>query len=133
MAPQVVENKMKESVFIEQIMVVGAGRKFVSALIVPAFVHVRKYLKDHYADMQIPESNEELVKVKEVYSLLRKQIDKHNEDFGHVEQVKKFTMLPNEWTIDSGELTPSLKLKRKVLLQKYEQQIEDMYGDGTKE
>jgi len=124
-APQVIENKMKESVFIEQIMVIGANRKFVSALIVPAFVHIRKYLEDHGKPSVA--TNMELIQMDEVKDLLQKQVDKYNANFGHVEQVKKFTLLPNEWTIDSGELTPSLKIRRKIIEQKYKVQIEELY------
>lgn len=126
-APQVVENKMKESIFIEQMMVIGNGRKFVSALIVPSFVQVRKYLREHNAQLSIPESNSELIKLKEVQALIQKQIDKYNPGFSHPEQVKKFALLPDEWTIDSGELTPSLKIKRKVIEQKYTTYIDAIY------
>ncbi|RYZ48739.1 MAG: long-chain fatty acid--CoA ligase, partial [Sphingobacteriales bacterium] len=124
-APQVVENKMKESPFIEQLIVVGPGKKFVSALIVPGFLSVRKYLADH--NITAPESNRDLVRMPEVQDLIQKQIDKYNPGFSHVEQIKKFALLPAEWTIDSGELTPSLKVKRKVIYQKFEKQIEGMY------
>lgn len=126
-APQVVENKMKESPFIEQIMVIGSGRKFVSALIVPGFVHLRGYLKDH--NISAPESNAELIKLPEVQDLIQKQIDKFNPLFSHPEQVKKFALLPAEWTIDGGELTPTIKVKRKVIEQKYAGVIEGIYGE----
>jgi len=125
-APQPIENKMKESLFIEQIMVVGAGRKFTGALIVPAFGHVRSYLKDK--KIAIPEGNEALIMLPEVHQLIRRQLDKYNVDFSHVEQVKKFVLLADEWTIDTGELTPSLKIKRKVIEKKYGDEIEKMYG-----
>jgi long-chain acyl-CoA synthetase len=125
-APQPIENKMKESLFIEQIMVVGAGRKFTGALIVPAFSHVRSYLKEK--KIAVPESNEALISLPEVHQLIRRQLDKYNIDFSHVEQVKKFVLLSDEWTIDTGELTPSLKIKRKVIEKKYGDLIEKMYG-----
>lgn len=125
-APQPIENKMKESVFIEQIMVVGANKKFVSALIVPAFVHVRKYLEEH--GVNASQSNADLVNMNEVRTLIRKQLDKYNVNFGHVEQVKKFVLLPNEWTIDTGELTPSLKIRRKIIEHKYRDKIEALYS-----
>lgn len=128
-APQVVENKMKESVFIEQMIVIGAGRKFVSALIVPAFANVRKWLTDH--GFAAPKSNKELVNVHQVKELLEKQIEKYNPLFSHPEQVKKFTLLPDEWTIDGGELTPTLKLKRKIIEQKYSAEIEAIYADQS--
>lgn len=127
-APQVVENKMKESPFIEQIMVIGSGRKFVSALIVPSVLNIRKYMKDH--DMPAaPDSNEALVKMPEVIDLVQKQVDKFNPLFSHPEQIKKFALLPNEWTIDGGEMTPTIKLKRKVIEQKYAGVIEGIYGE----
>ncbi len=128
-APQAVENKMKESIYIEQMMVVGDGRKFVSALIVPSFIQLRKYLRDNFANITVPENNADLIKLPEATAQLQKQIDKYNPLFSHPEQVKKFALLPDEWTIDTGELTPSLKIKRKVILQKYTKQIEQMYAD----
>ena len=128
-APQVIENKMKESPYIEQMMVVGDGRKFVSALIVPSFVQVRKYLRDAHPNMSVPEKNSDLVKMKEVQEQLQKVVDKYNPQFSHPEQVKKIALLPDEWTIDSGELTPSLKIKRKVINTKYAKDIEGIYSE----
>ena len=128
-APQVIENKMKESPFIEQMMVIGNGRKFVSALIVPSFIQIRKYMRDNFPNNRIPENNNDLIKLKEVTDQLQKQIDKYNPLFSHPEQVKKIALLADEWTIDSGELTPSLKIKRKIIEQKFARQIEDIYKD----
>ncbi len=124
-APQVIENKLKESAFIEQIMVVGADRKFVSALIVPNFLALKKYLKRHHKVQA--STNEEIIAQKEVVALIQEQVEKMNIHFNHVEQVKKCCILPNEWSVDSGELTPSLKIKRKVLLQKFSKEIEELY------
>lgn len=124
-APQPIENKMRESIFIEQIMVLGAGRKFVSALIVPSMMQLRKALQD--AGNTAPDDNAQLIALPAVQQIIRAQLDKYNVQFGHVEQVKKFKLLPHEWTIDSGELTPSLKVKRKVLEAKFEKEIEDLY------
>jgi long-chain acyl-CoA synthetase len=128
-APQVVENKMKESPFIEQMMVVGDGQKFVSALIVPSFAQVRKFMRDNYPDTIVPEKNEELIKMKEVQVQIQKQVDKFNPLFSHPEQVKKIVLLANEWTIDTGELTPSLKIKRKVIMQKYGDRVASIYAE----
>ncbi|RYD54775.1 MAG: long-chain fatty acid--CoA ligase [Sphingobacteriales bacterium] len=124
-APQVIENKMKESMFIEQMIVIGSSRKFVSALIVPAFVHIRKYLSDN--GVNVPEDNRALVQMPEVKELVQKQIDRYNTQFSHPEQIKKFVLLPNEWTIDTGELTPSIKVKRKFIEQRYANEIESLY------
>jgi long-chain acyl-CoA synthetase len=127
-APQVVENKMKESPYIEQMMVVGSGRKFVSALIVPSFVQLRKYIGDQLPQTVLASNNADLIKMPEVQALIQKQIDKYNPLFGHTEQIKKVRLLADEWTIDSGELTPSLKIKRKVIEAKYAKEIEEMYA-----
>ncbi len=128
-APQVMENKMKESIYIEQMMVIGANRKLVGALIVPSFVQLRKYLRDHFPQLSVTDSNDELVTLPEVKAIMQKQIDKYNPLFGHTEQVKKFSLLSHEWTIDSGELTPSLKIKRKAIEQRYAKQVEEIYGE----
>jgi long-chain acyl-CoA synthetase len=127
-APQVVENKMKESPYIEQMMVIGNARKFVSALIVPGFAHVREYLKTNKPNLALPTSNSELVALPQVQELLQKEVDNYNQLFSHPEQVKKIKLLADEWTIDAGELTPSLKIKRKVIEQKYNAQIEEIYA-----
>ena len=68
------------------------------------------------------------MRLPDVHDLLQKQLDKYNPLFGHVEQVKKFALLPHEWTIDGGELTPTIKIKRKVIEQKYSSDIEKMYA-----
>lgn len=124
-APQVIENKMRESPYIEQMMVIGNGRKFVSALIVPSFLQLKKYLKD--TGLPVPDSNEEILKIQEIKSLFDKQLEKYNPQFNHVEQLKRYSLLPKEWTVDSGELTPSLKVKRKTVETKFETLIESMY------
>jgi long-chain acyl-CoA synthetase len=128
-APQAVENRMKESPYIEQMMVVGAGRKFVSALVVPSFMQLRKYMRDNFASSSVPDSNAELIKLPEVIAQVQKQVDKYNAFFSHPEQVKKITLLADEWTIDSGELTPSLKIKRKIIEAKFAKQIEAIYAE----
>jgi len=125
-APQVIENKMKESIYIEQIMVTGAGEKYVGALIVPNYEHLKNYLKQE--GIPIPTTNKEINEIKQVRYLLRNQLNKYNEQFSHVEQVKKFRLLDKEWSIDKGELTPSLKLKRKVIEENYQHLLKEMYG-----
>lgn len=125
-APQVVENKLKESPFIEQLIVLGAGEKFVSTLIVPSFVNLRNWLTNK--DIKPADSDTELIKMPEVIDRIQREIDKYNPLFSHPEQVKRFVLLPTEWTIDSGELTPSLKIKRKVIMAKHEEDIRSIYG-----
>lgn len=128
-APQAIENRMKESPYIEQMMVIGAGRKFVSALIVPSYMQLRKYMRDNFPAMPVPDNNNALIKMPEVIAQVQKQVDRYNALFSHPEQVKKFTLLPDEWTIDTGELTPSLKIKRKIIEQKFSKEIEHLYAE----
>lgn len=123
-APQPIENKMKESPFVEQMMVVGAEQKFVGALIVPSIPNLKEWMRQK----NIPfVTNEDAVNNPEVLKLYKELIDSFNKFFNHVEQIKRFELLPNEWTIDSGELTPTLKLKRKVIMEKYKDAYERIY------
>ncbi len=122
-APQPIENKMRESRFIEQIMVVGEDKKFVAALIVPSVNNIQEWLKDNNI---LPAGD--VLKMPEVLNLFRTTIDDLNKNFNHVEQIKKFELLPHEWTIENGELTPTLKLKRKVILEKYNNEIKRIYN-----
>ena len=109
-APQPMENKFKESRFIEQIIVIGEGEKHPAALIVPAFEYVAEWAKGKGINCG---SNEEIANHPEVIKALQTEVDKYNAHFGKWEQVKKFEVLPNEFSIESGELTPTLKFKRK--------------------
>ncbi len=123
-APQPIENKMKESPFVEQMMIVGAEQKFVGALIVPSIPNLKEWMQHK----GIPFTTiEDAVHNPKVLDLYRELIDSFNKFFNHVEQVKKFELLPHEWTIDSGELTPTLKLKRKVIMEKYKAAVERIY------
>lgn len=125
-APQPIENKMKEARLIEQIMVVGAAQKFTGALIVPAF----NILKEQFAKegKEYP-GNHAVCKDPQVIQQIREAVDKYNSFFNQVEQIKRFELLPAEWTIDGGELTPTLKLKRKVITEKYSEQINNIYHE----
>lgn len=123
-APLPIENKFKESVFIEQIMVIGAGKKFVSALIVPAFPNLIDWAKRNNVEYT---TNEALIQDPRVIEQYQKAVDKYNEFFNHVEQIKKFKLCSKEWSIDTGELTPKLSLKRKVVMEKFHDVIESMY------
>ncbi|MBD3750298.1 MAG: long-chain fatty acid--CoA ligase [Sphingobacteriales bacterium] len=125
-APQVLENKLKESIYIEQIMVVGENRRFPSALIVPNF----EKLLEWAARNNIKETNyKSLIQLKPVYDKIWSEVDRLNEDFGNWEKVKKIALLANEFTIDGGELTPKLSLRRKMILSKYSQIIEQLYTE----
>ena len=124
-APQPIENKMRESRFIEQIMVVGEDKKFVSALIVPSVLNLKDWMNDKGIEFT---SINDAVKNPEVLKFYRSIIDDLNMSFNHVEQIKKFDLLPDEWTIENGELTPTLKLKRKIILEKYSSNINAIYS-----
>lgn len=123
-APQPIENKMKESPFVEQMMVVGAEQKFVGALIVPSIPNLKEWMRQKNLPFV---TNEDAVNNPEVLQLYKELVDSFNKFFNHVEQIKRFELLPNEWTIESGELTPTLKLKRKVILEKYKNAYERIY------
>ena len=124
-APQALENKFKESQFIEQIMVIGENRKFPAALIVPDFVHLKKWCEIH--EIKIG-SNDELISNQQIIDRIMSEVEDYNKNFGHSEQLKKISLLAREWTVDSGELTATLKLKRKIIYDKYILQIEKMYS-----
>jgi long-chain acyl-CoA synthetase len=124
-APLPVENKLKESVYVEQVMVVGSGRKFVGALIVPSFSNLHDWCRKN----NVPQlSNTELIKHPKVLDLFKDLVESFNKYFNHVEQIKKFELLPDEWTIDTGELTPKLSLKRKVVMEKYSDVVDRIYA-----
>jgi long-chain acyl-CoA synthetase len=123
-APSSLENKFKESRFIEQMMVVGDGQKFPGALIVPSFA----FLKSYCEIKGIPyTSDAEIIKNPEIISRFQKEIDTYNESFAQYEKIKKFALLPKLWTVESGELTPTQKVKRKVITAKYMDLIEGFY------
>lgn len=124
--PQPIENKMKENFLIGQIIIVGDQQKFVSALIVPNFNSLKDWCNRHGVNYT---NNTDIVKNPQVIQAYQEAIDKFNPQFNHVEQIKKFTLLPEEWTVDSGELTPSEKMKRKVIMKKYATAIDAMYDN----
>jgi long-chain acyl-CoA synthetase len=134
-APQQVENRLKESDFIDQTMVVGENRKFPAALVVPTFHAVSDYFRKKGVHFR---SNYELVTNPDVNELIGTEIQRLNEHFGHYSQIKKFVLLAEEWSMPGGELTPTLKLKRRQLLTKYANEIESLYieteeGDDASE
>jgi long-chain acyl-CoA synthetase len=125
-APQVIENKVKESPLIEQVMVVGENEKFVSALIVPSFDNLKDWASKNGISFN---AKEELLTNQKVLAEYNAHIEVFNKDFGKVEQVKKFKLLPVEWTIEGGELTPTMKVKRKVVLEKYKDVVAELYNN----
>ncbi|HMG69323.1 MAG TPA: long-chain fatty acid--CoA ligase, partial [Chitinophagaceae bacterium] len=123
-APLPIENKLKESNYIEQIMVVGAEKKYVGALIVPSFSNLKEWCKQHGIVYTSPK---EMTQNPKVIELMKDEVERFNKNFNHVEQIKKFELMDNDWTINGGELTPTLKLKRKVIMEKYRDVIERIY------
>lgn len=126
-APQLLENKYKESVLIEQIMVLGENRKFPSALIVPNFEALEAWCRKKGIATG---SKEEIVKDPQVLEKYNQEIELRSADFGKWEQVKRFVLLTKDWSIETGEFTPKLSLKRKVILEKYKDVIEQIYIDA---
>ncbi|MDR7128485.1 long-chain acyl-CoA synthetase [Algoriphagus sp. 4150] len=125
-APQLMENKFKESTLIDQLMVVGENRNFPAALIVPAF----EGLKDYCKHKGIPyTSDKEMIEKPEIIEKYDRELEQLNKYFAKWEQVKRFSLLTAPWGIESGELTPTMKLKRKVILQKYQAEIELIYQE----
>jgi long-chain acyl-CoA synthetase len=123
-APLPIESKLKESPFVEQVMVVGSERKFVGALIVPAFPNLLEWA---YKQGITEKDPEKLIRLEPVKELYRELVESFNKFFNHVEQVKRFELLSREWSVDSGEMTPKLSVKRKVILEKYRDAIERIY------
>ena len=125
-APQMIENKIKEISLVEQCMVVGENQKFASALIVPSFVK----LKDWYAKQgKTYPGNEQAVKEPEINSIIKTGMEKVNSTLAQYETIKKIEMLSKEWTIEGGELTPKLSLKRKVILEANKNLIGKIYNE----
>lgn len=123
--PQAMENKFKESRFIEQMMVIGENQKFPGALIVPTKAAIVDWAKTHGINADIPYGD--LLCAPEVRGLLQKEVDKYNELYGSWEKIKKFALLEHEFSIETGELTPTLKLKRKIILEKYQSLVDGFY------
>ncbi len=124
-APQALENLFKESRFIEQMAAIGNDRRFVAALIVPSFISLQDWLSQQGVSVQ---TKEEILALPQVQALFQGEVDRYNEQFSKVEQIKKFVLLPEEWSPETGELTPTMKPKRRVINERYEQIIEAMYA-----
>jgi long-chain acyl-CoA synthetase len=123
-APQPIENKLKESMFIEQVMVIGENQKFASALVVPAFTFIKDWCEKKG---QSCSTNEELIMNPEVKKHIQEEIAKVNASLAQFESIKKFELLPREWSIEKGEMTPKLSLKRRVICESNKNLIEKIY------
>jgi long-chain acyl-CoA synthetase len=125
--PQAMENRFKESRFIEQIMVIGEGEKFPAAFVVPNFAFAKEWAHRHGLHFESM-SNDEIIKQSAFIERMDQEIAEINQVFGNWEQVKKIALLPAEFTIDGGELTPTLKLKRKKILEKYQEGYQKIFS-----
>ncbi|MEO5999287.1 MAG: long-chain fatty acid--CoA ligase [Chitinophagaceae bacterium] len=123
-APLPIENRLKESVYVEQVMVVGAEKKYVGALIVPSFSNLKEWLRQEKIQFT---SNEDIIRQPKVLAFYKELVESFNKFFNHVEQIKRFELLPDEWSVESGEMTPKLSLKRKVVMEKYRDSLDRIY------
>jgi long-chain acyl-CoA synthetase len=126
-SPQNIENSLKASRFVEQVALIGDNRKYLAALIVPAFIELESWAKEN--GIQIT-SRKDLIENDKVKALFAKELEENMKDYARVEQIRKFALLEKEWSQDTDELTPTLKLKRRIINQKYKNIIEGMYPAG---
>lgn len=125
-APQPIENDLKASRFIEQVQVIGEGHKYPAALIVPSFVNLTTFFEKEGKKFA---THSDMIKSKEVLDLIQRDVDKVNATLGQTEKIKRFALLGNDWTIDGGELTPKMSIKRKFILDKYSKEVNEIYAD----
>ena len=124
-APQGIENKLKESIFIEQVLVIGENQKYAGALIVPSFANLKDWFKQQNIEFN---SNEEMISQEKTRKIIQDEIIKINNSLAQYETIKKFELLPREWSIDLGEMTPKLSLKRKVITQANKELIDKIFN-----
>lgn len=129
-APQMIENRLKESMFIENAMVIGENEKFASALIVPSFSHIDKWATSKGLSFS---SHDEIINHPEVLSALQREVLEINKTLGQVEEIKRFRLVPDSWSPESGEMSPTLKLKRNHIAKKYADIIEDIFATSRDE
>ena len=123
-SPQLIEDKLKESLFIDQLIVVGENQKFVGALIVPDFTFMKSYCERK----EIPfGSNAEVIANPVIRKRFQKEIEKYNKQFGDTEKIKTWDLLDTEWTLENGEITPTMKLRRPFICEKYDDQIKQLF------
>ena len=125
-APQMIESKLLVDKFIDQICIIADQRKFVSALIIPVYPLLEEYAREH----GIPfENREQLCKDQKINEMMKERIDTLQQQLAHYEQIKRFTLLPHHFSMEKGELTNTLKIKRRVLNQNYAKEIDAMYQE----
>lgn len=124
--PTLLENDLKQSLFIEQVMVIGEGEKMPAAIIQPNFEFIRDWI-DHKEYNDIGKSEKEIANSEKVINRIQKEVDKYNQNFGKWEQIKRFELTEDVWSIDEGQLTPTMKMKRSVIREKYNDLYEKIY------
>ena len=123
-APAAIENIYKQSIYIDQMLVIGEGEKYASALVSPNFEALKNWAKTQ----QITSENKaDLIREKKVLDLYHRIAADFNKTLGSDEKIKRFKLVPDEWNVATGELSPTLKLKRKVLLENYKKMVEDIF------
>lgn len=125
-APQLIENAMKQSLFIEQIMVIGDGEKMPAAFIQPSFDFIQEWAKRK--ELNVGTTHADIASNPDVIARIEKEVEKINEKFGNWEKIKRFELTPEVWSIDGGHLTPTLKLKRKIVMEKYKDLYRKIYN-----
>ncbi|KWW41752.1 MAG: AMP-dependent synthetase and ligase [bacterium F083] len=125
-SPALIEGKFTESPFISMMMVVGENQKFAAALIVPNFENLKTWCEENHIPYT---TNTEMIQNKDVNDRFRKEVDKYNKFFGDFEKVKRFELVDREWTIDEGEVTPSLKIRRKIIAEHFQDLIDGMFAE----
>ncbi len=124
-APQAIENKFKESFYIEQLMVIGEHQKFASAIIHPNLPYLKEWAEEHGLTFS---SNEEMIRDRKVIDMIQKEVNKFNAQLGQVERIKRFKLVADEWTPQSRLMSPTMKLKRKVIEEKYQDLIQEIFS-----
>jgi long-chain acyl-CoA synthetase len=124
-APQIIENKIKTSLFVDQTIVIGEHQKFASALIIPEFEYLREWCKKQ--NIPIGSSNGEIICIPEVQDVIKKEISLINKTLSESERIKRIRLIPDTWSPDTGELSATLKLKRKIIESKYQALVNSIY------
>ncbi len=125
-APQMIESKLLVDKYIDQICIIADQRKFVSALIIPVYSLLEEYAREHHIAF---ENREQLCANKQIYEMMKERIDTLQQQLAHYEQIKRFTLLPHHFSMEKGELTNTLKIKRRVLNENYKREIDEMYAE----
>ena len=125
-APQMIESKLLVDKYIDQIAIIADQRKFVSALIIPEYKLLEDYAVKHHIDFR---DREDLCRNRQIYDMMMERIETLQQQLAHYEQIKRFTLLPHHFSMERGELTNTLKIKRRVLNENYKKEIEEMYLD----